>query len=396
MSSTTDTPPVTPRKNRPILLLIPVLFTLGIVAFFVLLGPAGIFPGQFPPVEDVTVGRVNLTPGQIEMVVTNGGPSPVRIAQILVDDAYWDFSSNVDGPLERLKSAKIKIPYPWVNGEPINITLVSSTGLTFNHVIAVATETPVVDGRFLTTFALIGIYIGLIPVLVGMTWKPFLAGLSDRWLTFFLAITAGVLIFLFFDALEGALTGAPKLPRATGGIGVVVLGVVGAFIVTYLAAKKFRFKPGADQKVVVATTVAVGIGIHNMGEGLAVGAAYRLGEIALGTFLVIGFALHNTTEGLGIVSILGDRKTSIPLLLGLGAIAGVPTVFGAWAGAFFFSPTLSTVFLAIAAGAVAQVVIEVLGLVKKRSEGGLTSVESLAGVAIGLAIMYATAIFVAA
>lgn len=391
MSTTTEAP----ARGKRVLLLIPLLLTIGIVGFFLALGPAGIFPGEFPPVEDVTVGRVALAPGEITMVVTNGGPSPVSIAQILIGEAYWDFSSNVEGPLDRLKSATFTIPYPWVEGEPVSIALVTSTGVTFEHAIDVATSTPAVDGKFLSTFALIGIYIGLIPVYIGMTWKPFLAGISQRWLSFFLAFTAGVLIFLGFDTLIDAVGESAALPAAFGGIGVVVLGAIGAFVLTYLAAKSFRAKPGVDPRVVIATTVAMGIGIHNLGEGLAVGAAYRLGEIALGTSLVIGFALHNTTEGLGIVSVLGQRKTSLAMLLGLGALAGVPTVFGAWAGAFFFSPTLATIFLAIATGAIAQVVVEVMGLVRTRSKGGLTSIESLAGIAVGLAVMYFTGVFIA-
>jgi len=377
-------------------MLVPLVFTAAIVAFFIVLGPAGIFPGDFPPVEDLTVGRVTLNPNEIEMLVTNGGPSPVTIAQVLVDDAYWDYSIDRDGPIDRLRSATLNIPYPWVNGEPVNIALVTSTGLTFEHTIEVATETPAVDGRFLVTFALIGIYIGLIPVLIGMTWKPFLGGLGVRWLNFFLAFTAGVLIFLAFDTVVDALEQASALPSAIGGVGLVVLGAIGAFVITYLVGHKFRGRPGTDPLVVVAFTVAAGIGVHNLGEGLAVGAAYRLGEIALGTFLIIGFAIHNTTEGLGIVSVLGDRKTSLPLLLGLGAIAGLPTVVGTWTGAFFFSPTLATIFLAVATGAIAQVVVEVMGIVRKRAPGGLASVESLGGIAVGLAVMYVTGVLIAA
>ncbi len=230
---------------------------------------------------------------------------------MIIDDAYWDFSTNVDGPVERLKSATLTIPYPWVDTEPVNIRLVTSTGVTFDHVIDVATETPAVDGRFLLTFALIGIYIGLIPVLIGLTWKPFLATLSRRWLNFFLAFTAGVLIFLAFETLDDAVEEAAGLPSAFGGIGIVVLGAALAFVATFLIGRAFRGRPGTDPALVTAFTVAAGIGVHNLGEGLAVGAAYRLGEIALGTFLVIGFAIHNTTEGLGIVSILGKRKVSI-------------------------------------------------------------------------------------
>lgn len=388
-------PPAEKSRARSALIAIPLLTTAAIVLFFFRLGPAGIFPGDFPAIEELKFGRVTLNPGEIKVVITNGGPEPVTIAQVLVDDAFWDFTTDAAGSVERLKSATLTIPYPWVEAEPVNITLITSTGLTFTHTIDVATTTPAVDGRFLLTFALIGVYIGLIPVLVGMTWKPFLSTLSRRWLNFFLAFTAGVLIFLGNDTFVDALQEAALLPSAFGGVGLVVLGAAAAFVLTSLVARRFRGRPGTDPALVTAFTVSTGIGIHNFGEGLAVGAAYRLGEIALGTFLVIGFAIHNTTEGLGIVSILGKRRVKIGTLLVLGVIAGVPTVLGAWTGAFFFSPTLATIFLAVALGAIAQVVVEVLGVVR-RSAGGLGSVECMGGIAIGFAVMYLTGLFVAA
>jgi zinc transporter ZupT len=146
----------------------------------------------------------------------------------------------------------------------------------------------------------------------------------------------------------------------------------------------------------VAFAVAAGIGLHNLGEGLAVGAAYRLGAIALGTFLVIGFAIHNITEGIGIVSIIGSRPASMATLVALGAVAGAPTIAGGWIGALAFSPLVATAFLAIAAGAIAQVVVDVLRLVRRDAPGGLASPESLLGIAAGLAAMYLTGLLVAA
>lgn len=367
-----------------------------LIAFFLQLGPAGIFPGNFPPVEDVTVGKVTLKPNEVQLVVTNGGPSPVQIAQVLVDDAYWQFTASDQGPIPRLRSTTLTIPYPWVEGEPVNVTLITSTGITFNHSIEVAAETPSVDRRFLLTFALLGIYVGLIPVLLGMTFKPALRGLSARWLTFLLAFTAGILIFLGAEALGDSFAQAQGLPTAFGGVGVVVVAAIGSFTLILLTSRRFRARKGTDPVLITAFTVAFGIGVHNMGEGLAIGAAYRLGEIALGTLLVIGFAIHNTTEGLGIVSILARRKVSFATLAVLGLIAGLPTVLGTWAGAFFFSPTAAAIFLAIAAGAIAEVIYDVMRLVKNRSEGGLLSVESLGGISVGLAVMYLTGLLVAA
>jgi zinc transporter, ZIP family len=398
-SQPSESPPAThrpPTRPRPVLALIPLLLTAGLVLLFMRIGPAGVLRANFPPRENLTVGRITLEPNQIRMVVTNGGASPVTIAQVMIDDAFWQFDSSKQGAIGRLKSTTLTIPYPWVPGEPVRISLVTSTGLTFDHEITVAAASPVVDGKFLLTFALLGLYIGLIPVLLGMTWKPFLSTLSERWLNFFMAFTAGVLLFLGVETTVDGIAQANRLPGAVGGVGVVLVAAVAAFVAIVWVSGRFRQRPGSDPRIITAFAVALGIGIHNLGEGLAVGAAYRLGEIALGAFLVIGFALHNTTEGLGIVSVLGDRKVSLRLLIGLGVMAGAPTIAGAWAGAFFFSPTLSAIFLAVAAGAIAQVVVEVLRFVSKRAPGGLGSLEALGGLAVGLAAMYLTGLLVAA
>lgn len=393
-SGVAERPAASP-KARFGLALIPLLLLGGLVGLFAAVGPAGVFPGEFPPIEELTVGRVVLEPGEIQVTVTNGGPSPVTIAQVLVDDAFWSFETSESGSIPRLGSRAITIPYPWVEGEPVNIALVSSTGVTFEHEIPVATQSPTVDLGFLGTFALLGIYIGLVPVLLGMTWMPFLRTLPKAWLNFFLAFTAGVLVFLGVETLVEAIEKSDELPGAVGGLGLVAFAAVGSFALI-LAAGRLLQKRRADSRMAIAVAVAGGIGLHNLGEGLAVGAAYRLGEIALGAFLVIGFAVHNTTEGLGIVSIFGNRKVRLMALLGLGLLAGAPTVAGAWIGAFFFSPVLACVFLSIAAGAIAQVVVEVLSVVRAEEPGGLSSAPALAGIGIGVGLMYLTGVLIAA
>lgn len=382
--------------RRLALLIAPLGLLAALVVFLVALGPRGIFPGDFPPVEDLSIQRATLKPEEIRLTVTNGGPSPVTVAQVLVDDAYWEHTIQPKPTVERLGSATITIPYPWVEGEPVEIALVTSTGATFTHEIEVATETPTVDRTFVLTFALLGIYIGVIPVLAGMTWLPFLRTLGRRWLHFFMAFTAGVLVFLGVEALVEAIEQSEALPTALGGIGVVAAAVIATFALILAGTRRLGANAATDNRLVIAYTVAAGIGLHNLGEGLAVGAAYRLGEIALGAFLVIGFAIHNTTEGIGIVSILGDRRTALRHLALLGMIAGAPTILGGWIGAFFFSPVLAAIFLAVAAGAIAEVVFEVMRTVRAKAPGGLASIESLAGLSVGLIVMYLTGLFVAA
>jgi zinc transporter ZupT len=225
---------------------------------------------------------------------------------------------------------------------------------------------------------------------------PFLRTLDRKWLHFFMAFTAGILVLLFFDTLGGALESAESMPSGLSGDGLVVFAAIGSFFLIMFGSNWLQSRTSGDRRVVIAYAVAAGIGLHNLGEGLAVGSAYRLGEIALGTFLVIGFAIHNTTEGLGIVSIIGDRKRSLSMLLALGMIAGVPTIFGAWMGAYLFNPWLATACLATAAGAIAEVVYDVMKVVHNEADGGLLSPASLIGLTVGLAVMYGTGLLIPA
>ncbi len=375
----------------------PLILLGALVALFVRVGLVGVFRQAFPPVEALTIERIRLPqPGLMEVRVVNGGPEPVTIAQVMVDDANWVHSVNGDRTLRRLDSRTITIPYPWGAGEPHAIALVTSTGLTFTGDVAVATLSPTVDARYLSTFALLGIYAGVIPVFIGLLWLPFLRSIERRWIDFFLSLTIGLLIFLGVDALVEALETSALVPGAYQGTGLVLLGVAGAPLVIG-ALGRWRAQGRANRSpLYVAGLIATGIGLHNLGEGLAIGTSYATGEIALGTFLVIGFLLHNTTEGLGIVAPLADERPRLGTLVLLGALAGVPTVLGAWLGAFTYSPVWTTFFFAVGAGAIVQVVYEIWRLFARRGAAGLASPLNTAGLLAGMALMYATGLLVPA
>ncbi len=377
--------------------LIPLLLLGVLVMVFLRWGPVGVFEKAFPPVEELTIGRITLpAAGAIQVRVTNGGPAAVTVAQLFVDDAAWAHTLDGDREIGRLESRTISVPYPWVEGEPHEIKLLTSTGVTFVGEIAVATTTPAINARYLTTFALLGIYVGVIPVLLGLLWLPFLRGVERRWLDFFLSLTIGLLVFLGVDAFAEALEFAAGVPGAFQGLGLVLIGVIGTPLA--LAAVGWRRDGRGDARspFYVATLIALGIGLHNLGEGLLIGASYTSGEIALGTFLVLGFLLHNTTEGLGIVAPLARERTGIGRLLLLGALAGVPTVIGAWIGGFSYSPALTTLFFAIGVGAIIQVVFQLWRLFAGRAGTSLAAPLNAAGLMLGLVIMYATGLFVAA
>ena len=348
-----------------------------------------------PPVEELTFDRITLEPNRIRVDVVNGGPDPVTVAQVMVDEGFWAFAIEPNATIPRLGRASIVIPYPWVQHETHEITLLSSTGLTFSHEVAVATVTPKPDARFFGVFTLIGLYVGVIPVAIGLLWYPLLRQVPRRWIDFALAVTIGLLVFLGVDTLSEALEAAANVAGAFQGTLLVAVGALGTMLgLQALAGARLR-KGGVGGRMAVALLVALGIGLHNLGEGLAIGAAYALGEAALGTFLIIGFMLHNTTEGLGIVAPIAKDRPSLRALVGLGLLAGAPTILGAWIGGLAYSPLFATLFLALGTGAIAQVVLVLTRVVAENRDRPVVSPLTAGGVLAGMLVMYGTGLLVA-
>jgi zinc transporter ZupT len=314
----------------------------------------------------------------------------------MVDDANWVFGINGPSTVDRLDSRVITIPYPWVEGEPHVVRVVTSSGLTFEGRVAVATQTPTPNARYLGTFALLGVYAGVLPVLLGLLWFPFLRQIDRRWVDFFLALTIGLLGFLGVEALVEAMETSARVAGAFQGTALVLIGVIAAPLLLAALGHWRSASRGSRPGFYMALLIAIGIGLHNLGEGLAIGTSYATGEIALGTSLLVGFLLHNTTEGLGIVSPLTDEQPGIGRLLLLGAIAGIPTVVGSWIGGFSYSPIWTTLFFAIGAGAIVQVIYELFRLFAGRGKGELLAPLNVAGLLTGVMIMYLTGLLTVA
>jgi zinc transporter ZupT len=158
-----------------------------------------------------------------------------------------------------------------------------------------------------------------------------------------------------------------------------------------------RRKGEALSGVALATSIAFGIGIHNLGEGLAIGAAFATGAAALGSFLVIGFTLHNITEGIGIAAPMLDERPRLKVFLGLIALAGLPAVLGIWIGSFAFSAHWAALAMGIGAGAILQVIIEVGAYLMRRAGAqgrSWAAFPILGGVILGVVVMYATAFLI--
>ncbi len=348
-----------------------------------------------PPVEELTVERARLEPGKITLAVVNGGPDPVTVAQVMVDEAFWAHTMTPGRTVPRLGRATIEIPYPWVEGEPHRLTLVSSNGITFDHEITVATATPQPDARYYLGFTLVGLYVGVLPVAIGLLWLPFLRQLDRRWIHFALALTGGLLVFLAAEALHEALETADRVAGAFQGTGLVALSVLGSWLLLQGISGSGKREAGSAERLRLAFLIATGIGLHNLGEGLAIGSAYAQGAVALGAFLIVGFMIHNTTEGLGIVAPIARDAPSLGTLALAGLIAGGPTIAGAWLGGLAYSPLLATLCLGIGVGAILQVVGVLYRVVRRETEGGMWTPINALGVAAGLLVMYSTGLLVA-
>jgi zinc transporter, ZIP family len=347
-----------------------------------------------PPADEFDIRRVEFSPGEIRITVRNPQPDDLTIANVNVDDAIVPFT--VDGPttLGRLRSSTIVVQYDWVDGDPITVGVTSSTGIETVEEIPAAIETPQpsVEGFF--GYALIGFLVGVLPVALGLLWLPALRQASPTWLSAFMAFTGGLLAFLGVEALSEAFELQAGLPASLGGSGLVLLGVALSFLgMTALAGRLTR--GAAATGLTLAFLIAVGIGLHNLGEGLAIGASFAIGELQLGAFLIVGFMIHNVTEGLGIATPVAKTRVTLLVLAGLALVAGAPTILGTWVGGYTSSDVLIALFFAIAAGAAFQVIVEVGRYIARNAPGGLRSGHAIAGFVAGVATMYVTGLLVA-
>jgi hypothetical protein len=317
----------------------------------------------------------------------------VSVAQVQIDEAYWSFSQDPPGQLGHLSSAWLRVPYPWVLGEKHEIKLVTRTGATFKKDIDVAVATPQAHWGILGPQALLGTFVGIVPVVIGMLFYPALRGLGRQGLNFTLALTIGLLAFLFADSLKEAIEAALKATPSFQGIVLVCTVAAMAFLLLFVVGRRH----GTPSGLALAAYIALGIGLHNFGEGLAIGAAFAAGVAGLGAFLVLGFTLHNVTEGIGIVAPVAESRPSFVSFAGLALLAGAPAIFGIWLGSLSYAPHWSAIALAIGAGAILQVVIEVSAFLRRtaaRQGHEWLSPSMYAGLVIGIGVMYATALLV--
>ncbi|MHA7647851.1 ZIP family metal transporter [Nitrosopumilus sp. S4] len=376
--------------------IIPFAFLIILVAY--IFGPGSELLDLGIPLPEITMEKVDFLDSEIQVTVRNTGPLPVEIAMADINDRIQPAAVEPDRYLERYETALVRVPFEWNEAEPYRIGITIEDGTRFEKEIEAAAPALKPSLELLGFFAIIGTYVGIIPVMIGLLWLPFIRRISKQKYHFFLALTAGLLLFLGIDSIEEALEVSDEsLAGSFNGVLLVATVLVLSFLGLYYTGEKLvnRAKSSRITKpVAIALMISIGIGLHNFGEGLAIGAAVGLGSIAFSTFLIIGFALHNTTEGLAIASPMSREKKVIGKLAAMGLIAGSPAIFGAWVGGFVYSPFTSVVFLSIGAGAIFQVIITILKWVREEGDKNLSSAAVASGFAIGMVIMYLTSILV--
>lgn len=386
-----------PERARWLLGLLPLVLIASAIGIFAALGAPGLGERRGPPAEELAVEKTVLKPGTIELTVRNDGADAVRIAQAQVNEAFVQFSG-AEEPIGRLESAKVTLQHAWVEGEAYDVALVTSTGGTIAHAIPVAVESPANDLSFFGLMALLGLYVGVIPVALGMLWLPWIRRIPPSWLRAVMALTVGLLGFLAIDATLEGLDLAGQGSQAFGGAALVLIGVVVSYLMLtgmseWLADRRRSAGEKGASGGTLALLVAVGIGLHNLGEGVAIGSSYSVGALSLGAFLVVGFALHNTTEGLAIVAPIAHLRPSLRRLALLGLIAGGPAVIGAWIGAAAFNASLAAFLFGFGAGAIVQVIAQLAPSLRDAT-GRTLHPAAVGGLLAGMALMFGTGLLV--
>jgi zinc transporter, ZIP family len=397
------------------------------------------------PLPEVAIEKIQFqeSPSQIVAFIRNVGQTEITIAQADVNDRIHAAAIEPGKILSRLSDAKVIIPFFWNPAEPYEVGITTDDGTRFSKTIEAAALSPNPDTEQIVFFAVIGIYVGIIPVMIGLLWYPFIRSMSRNKYNFFLSLTAGLLVFLGIDALieSNDISTDIVSPIFNGQMLIVIVTTISFIALLYTSEKLTQraikksisslemtspHSPDSNSIVTnssqarsqvsqrqmqdlvkplaISLMISIGIGLHNFGEGLAIGAAILLGEMVLSTFLIIGFTLHNTTEGLAIVAPLAkSRKLMLRRLIIMGIIAGAPTIVGAWIGGFLYSPIATIIFLSIGAGAIFQVVYSI-GSWMLRSRNQHDEVKEkkaisvnifiIVGFAAGMTIMYVTGLLV--
>ena len=373
-------------------------FAFVILMMVYIFGPGADLLDLGIPLPEITIEKVDFVDSEIQATVRNTGPIPVEVSMADVNDRIQPAAVEPDRFLERFETTLVRIPFEWNEAEPYIIGITIEDGTRFEKEVEAAAPTLESSLDLAIFFAIIGTYVGIIPVMIGLLWLPFIKKISKQKFHFFLALTAGLLLFLVIDSIEEAMEVSDESLAGSfnGGLLVATVTIL-SFLGLYYSGNKLVERASSSKlakPVAIALMISIGIGLHNFGEGLAIGAAVGLGSVAFSTFLIVGFALHNTTEGIAIAAPMSRGKLMIGKLAAMGMIAGAPAIFGAWIGGFSYSPFTSVILLSIGAGAIFQVILVIMKWIRDEGDNNLSSASVTSGFAVGMLVMYLTSILV--
>src|ERR1044071_5425006 len=388
----------------------------GVIPFIVigamivlLLNSSGIlFQSSIKPLPEISIEKVEFSDNNmIVAYVRNTGASEISIAQADVNDRIYPAAIEPGRTLTRLEDAKVIIPFVWNSGEPYKIGITTDEGTRFDKLVKSAAAAPRPTVGQASTFALIGTYVGIIPVMMGLVWYPFIRRLSPNKYNFFLSLTAGLLVFLGIDALleSNEIAVNSLAPAFNAQILIIMVAIVTLLTLLYVSKRLTqralkRSKPDIDieYKKRSSSTSEPDLGTKDAkSSSLSVQQRLLIRPIAISMMISIGIGLHNFGEGLAIVAPLAkSRRIPVVKLMIMGLIAGGPTILGAWIGGFLYSPIATVIFLSIGAGAIFQVVYSIGSWMyhTNGSKGLLNNHWIIIGFAFGMFVMYLTGLLV--
>lgn len=371
--------------------LVPLVLAGVLVVFIIGSGSSLLLPNSVI-LPEIIIEKIEFTDSQILASVRNTGHIDVTIAQADVNDRIQPSAAEPDASLGRLESALVRIPYEWNTGEPYEIGITLGDGTRFAKMVDAAVPALKADSETLFRLVAVGALVGIIPVMIGLLWRPFVSRLDDSYRTLVLGITVGLLVFIAADTVREALEVSTQWGLDEGFNGTLLVlssGVLVFLGIQYISG--LLRGSGKSVPMTISIVVASGIGLHNLGEGLAIGAAIGLGQAAFTLFLVVGLALHNMTEGFAITAPVAKRPVRVVHLALLGMLAGTPVIAGTLIGGLAFSPLAAIILLGAAAGAIAQVICSII-IWMRSSEMPVSGSHMLAGVGIGVFVLYTVSI----
>ncbi len=365
---------------------------LGITLFYFLDSGGGeMLAFNQPSSGSVLFNKAVLTPGEIELLITNPGPQPIEIVRLAINDTILPYRITPAASIPQFGNALIQVAYPWVRGEAYTINLFTSDSVAYTTTIDAAQTSALPTLQTLVKLTLMGAGAGLIPLLAGIAWAPAFSAARKRKFLFPMALTLGLLAYSGFIVTGEALNKVQLMNGAYQGIGLVAIGVMGTFLIldTFSRWQAAVGQPDREQRLNGAWLLAIATGLRSFAEGLVIGACFAGGAALLGTLLLVSFLVQNFTEGLRWMAGLQADQPSFWRLLALAIIGGIPAIFGIWTGAFVDSQPWTTLFFAVGGGAFLEGAFEFYRSIQRSTARQPRPFTVFIGAILGMLALYA-------